>query len=101
LNIKVYTIGSPTNETGVKTMKAQNKAGTWFALEELSNGNALVHKLCSSYCGQVRGGIQKMWRIVQPSVRMSHKEFQKMAIEGMPKSEAEKLFNRRLKGTQK
>jgi hypothetical protein len=82
-------------------MKAQNKAGTWFYLKQLNNGNALVYKLCSNYSGNVRGGISKQWRVVQPNARMSHTDFQKMARQGMIKTEAIALFNKRLKGSQK
>ena len=82
-------------------MKAQNKAGTWFELRTLTSGNALVYKLCSNYCGSVRGGISKQWRCVQPSVRMGNTEFQKMVREGMGKVAAEALFSKRLKGSQK
>ena len=82
-------------------MKAQNKAGTWFSMTQLENGNYLVRKLCSNYNGSVRGGISNQWRCVEPKQRMTHNEFQKMAREGMSKIEAEKLYNKRLKGTQK
>tara|TARA_R110000803_G_scaffold210685_3_gene283204 strand:- start:3575 stop:3823 length:249 start_codon:yes stop_codon:yes gene_type:complete len=82
-------------------MKAQNKAGTFFSLTELENGNYLVFKLCSNSDSRVRGGISKTWRCDQPTVRMSHTDFQKMAREGMSKTEAEALYNKRLKGSQK
>jgi len=82
-------------------MKAQNKAGTFFSLVKLENGNYLVYKLCSNYDGNVRGGISKNRRCVQPTQRMSHADFQKMSRNGLPKIEAESLFNKRLKGKQK
>ena len=82
-------------------MKAQNKAGTFFALTKLENGNYLVFKLCSNSDSRVRGGVSKAWRCVQPSARMNNTEFQKMAREGLPKVEAETLYKKRLKGSQK
>ena len=72
-------------------MKAQNKAGTWFALKVLKNGNALVYKLCSNYS---LGCITKQWRCVQPTRKMSHLEFQKMAREGLELEIAKKLFDK-------
>lgn len=82
-------------------MKAQNKAGTWFALVEKESGNCLVYKLCSNYDGNVSGGISSNWRAIQPTQRMTNTEFQTMVREGMPKPEAEALFNKKLKGKQK
>ena len=82
-------------------MKAQNKAGTWFALTEKANGNFLVHKLCSNHSSNFCAGISKTWRFVQPRQRMTNFELQEMAREGMEKAAALELFGKRLKGTQR
>lgn len=82
-------------------MKATNQVGTLFAIKTLENGNALVMKLCSNYDGNVRGGISKKWRCVQPTVRMSGTDFNKMVREGLPMSEAKALFDKRIAGRAK
>lgn len=81
--------------------KAQNKAGTWFAIAQLDNGNQVVYKLCSNYNGNVRGGISKSWRGVMTNPRMNNTEFQKMMREGLTAETARVLFEKKLKGKQK
>lgn len=62
-----------------------NSKGTVFAL--VSDGvNWEVWKLCTNYCGQVRGGLTKTWRRVQAA---------------MGEQEARDLFARRIQGTQR
>lgn len=81
--------------------KAQNKAGTWFALVALDNGNFLVYKQCTNYNGNVYGGISKTWRCCQTHQRMNNTDFQAMARNGLPEDEARALFNKKLKGKAK
>jgi hypothetical protein len=65
--------------------KKANKKGTVFAL--VQEGSTFgVWKLCSNYCGQVRGGISKSWRYVQRQLN---------------EADARALFERRIAGTQR
>tara|TARA_R110000823_G_scaffold133468_2_gene262186 strand:- start:721 stop:972 length:252 start_codon:yes stop_codon:yes gene_type:complete len=82
-------------------MKSQNKAGTWFKIILLENGNFLVCKLCENYAGHVRGGIVKTWRICTTHPRQSAKEFDIMARNGLARAEAFDLYNKKIGGKQK
>ena len=46
-----------------------NKRGIKYAL--VIDGNTYgVYKLCSNYCGHVRGGIKKTWRYVEKNMTL-------------------------------
>lgn len=57
------------------------------------NDNALVYSFKENY---KNGSMHSRWCCVAAKTKMSHKEFQQMAVEGMPHQEALALFNKRL-----
>jgi hypothetical protein len=67
------------------TKIAENKAGCRFAIVP-QNGKFGVWRECANYSSHVRGGIALTWRYVQ---------------KGMDLEEAEGLFARKIKGSQK
>ena len=62
-----------------------NKKGIRFALVKMVDGTYSVYKECQNYCGHIKGGIKKTWRVVS---------------KGLNRSDAVSLYNRRRNGTQ-
>ena len=66
--------------------RGANAKGTIFAMVQYSDRSKYgVYKLCSNYCGNIKGGVRKSWRCV---------------ISKVSREEALALYERRLKGTQ-
>ena len=82
-------------EKEVWVKRGKNAADKTVAMSRLPNGNYLVYVAAHNY---VRGNIHKTLRVAMPKARMSHQEFQKYAREGMPKEDAEKFYQKKIKG---
>jgi len=80
-------------------MQAQNQSGKWYKLIQKPNGNYAVYARSVNYR---QGKDIATWGFCVPTPRTTpHNEMERIAREGMPKSVAVDLFNKKIKGKQK